>query len=535
MTNELFFKNLFQDSTFGVIVYNQDLNVLYVNEMIYDLTGLSKEKVYGTLFFNLCVEEKKHITDIMVKLNNGFDRAFDEYIIQIKDKMNKIVILDLAGFPYKHGERSYLIVFVQNITKRITYEKVLDSSFDNLMRKTIDLDAAYQKIIEQQAVLESYQLKMKQELNIAKNVQRAIIPKEFLRNEYIDVWGICLPSQELGGDYFDFFNLDDSKLGILIADVSGHGLPSALITTMIKAYFERFTKIFIETNKVFDHINREIIPILQDTGFYFTSFYSILDLDTMIITSTSAGHDLAICYNPKSDEFHVLGKTEKGAIIGAFEEAEYDSSKFQLEEGSKVILYTDGITEARNTIGDFFGQDRILNLIRQNIKLRPKELIEKIIAEINLFYNGASPNDDRTMIILEVIKIPQTEELSFDQKDQIIERAYKNGRVYLNKRQYKAAFQEFKKILKFDPYFFGAYGYLGHLYYLFGDYAKAEENLKIAIELDDAFRAGYYSLGLVYYKQKKFSKAKECWLELKKLDPNFRNINEYLKQLEDID
>jgi serine phosphatase RsbU (regulator of sigma subunit) len=423
-------------------------------------------------------------------------------------------------------------MIAEDITKKKEFEKVIESTYDNIMQSTIDLDAALKKIKEQRRVLEEYKSKMEQELTVAKSVQKTIIPKEFLSNENVRVWGVSIPNTELGGDYFDFFYPDDSKMGILIADVSGHGVPSALITTMIKVYFERYAKEFVEPERVFSLINNEVTKTLQETGFYFTAFYSILDLDTMIINSTCAGHDFAICYDPKRDRIYELGKTDKGTIIGTFEEAEYDSTMFQLEKGYKIIYFTDGITEARNKQGDFFGIEQVITMFKKEKDLSPKEFIEKLIKDLDEYSEGSTSKDDRTVIVLEILNVPKPSDMSKSEIKKVVDIAFKNGRRYVKEKQYSAAINEFLKIIKFDKNSSGAYSYLGQVFGIFGDFQKAENCLIKAIELNESYVQGYYFLGIMLYKQKKYKEAKEYWLKLKEIAGDFRNVDDYIQKIE---
>lgn len=517
----------------GFILFNSEKNVVFVNDIIEKFCGYTKDELIDTQFFEAIVKDDKYLKLVQSKLDGCYnDRPFDDFDLTIQHKNGKKVIFHMAGSGMEEDKHKFVLLVIQDITRKKEFEKVIESTYDNIMQSTIDLDAALKKIKEQRRVLEEYKSKMEQELNIAMTVQKAIMPKEFLANENVRVWGISIPNKELGGDYFDFFYPDASKLGILIADVSGHGVPSALITTMLKVYFERYAKEFVEPEKVFSLINNEVTKTLQVTGFYFTAFYSILDLDTMIITSTSAGHDFAICYDPKKDQIYELGKTDKGTIIGTFEEAEYDSSMFQLEKGHKVIYFTDGITEARNKQGDFFGIERVVSLFKEKKALSPKDFIEHLIKEVDDFSEGSTSKDDRTVIVLEILKIPNPSNMTKEMKKKIVDTAFKNGRKYVKEKQYSAAINEFLKIIKFDKNSSGAYSYLGQVFGIFGDFKKAENCLTKAIELNDSYVQGYYFLGIILYKQEKYKKAKECWLKLKEITGEFKNVDEYLQKIE---
>ncbi|MBN2533779.1 MAG: SpoIIE family protein phosphatase [Spirochaetales bacterium] len=525
--------SILSHSYVGFILFNSNKKVIFVNDIIEKFCGYTKDELIDTHFFEVVVKDEKYLKLVQSKLDGCYNnRPFEDFDLTIHHKNGKKIIFHLEGSVMEEENNKFALLVIQDITRKKEFEKVIESTYDNIMQSTIDLDAALKKIKEQRRVLEEYKSKMEQELNIAMTVQKTIMPKEFLSNENVSVWGISIPNKELGGDYFDFFHPDFSKLGILIADVSGHGVPSALITTMIKVYFERYAKEFVEPERVFSLINNEVTKTLQETGFYFTAFYSILDLDTMIITSTSAGHDFAICYDSKKDQIYELGKTDKGTIIGTFEEAEYDSSMFQLEAGYKVIYFTDGITEARNKQGDFFGIERVIKMFKEKKDLSPKDFIEYLIKELDEFSEGSTSKDDRTVIVLEIRKVPRSSEMSKENIKKIVDTAFKNGRKYVKEKQYSAAINEFLKITKFDKNSSGAYSYLGQVFGIFGDFKKAENCLTKAIELNNSYVQGYYFLGIIFYKQEKYKEAKECWLKLKEIAGDFKNVDDYIKKID---
>jgi serine phosphatase RsbU (regulator of sigma subunit) len=247
---------------------------------------------------------------------------------------------------------------------------------------------------------------MNRELEIATSIQHAIIPGEFPVNEKIEIWGASIPSEKLGGDYFDIFHLDQNVYGILIADVAGHGVAASLLTTMLKAYFENYTKYYREPENVFSRVNSSLSSILGDSGFFFTALYCILDFNTMTITSCTAGHEPAVCFHPEHKEPMQIGAKAKALVLGVFPEAVYSSVTFQLIPGCKILFYTDGITEARGETGDYFGYRRLVDFLGNYFKTNPlngaRECIIDLFSEIDRFYGQNTPNDDRTAVLIDI-------------------------------------------------------------------------------------------------------------------------------------
>ncbi|MBN2736866.1 MAG: SpoIIE family protein phosphatase [Spirochaetales bacterium] len=521
-----------KESSTGFVLFDQHYNTLFVNKAIEKITGFSSQELIKGGFFDALGKNESYTKLGKEKLKIAMERPFEDFEFHITHKNSKKGILHLSGSSFNYNEFRYAVISCFDVTLKKEFEKVIESTYDNIMQSTIDLDAALKQIKEQRRALEDYKLKIQHELEVAKTVQKAIIPREFMDNELITVWGTSIPNMELGGDYFDFFLPDPMKLGVLIADVSGHGVPSALITTMVKVHFEKYANDLVETDQVIYHINKEVTKTLQETGFYFTAFYSIIDLDCMTISSTCAGHDFAICINTESGEINQLGKTEIGTIIGTFEEAEYDSSSFQLKENDILVYFTDGITESRNKEGKFYGLEGVTNILKANKDEHPKELIRLLIEDIDRFTEGVGVKDDRTVVMVKIKMVPSADNITDEDIRALVDSAFRNGRQYVKEKQYRAAVNEFLKVLRFDPKSSGAYSYLGQVFSLFGDYKKSEEYFNKAIELNENYVQGYYFLGIILYKQKKFQQAKEIWLKLKSIAGEFKNVNEYIGKLE---
>lgn len=515
----------------GLVLFDANKKVVFCNDTILSITAYTKDELLGTDFFDLLAKDDKYKNAAFSKLESCFKKPFDDFDIQVIKKSGGTIFLHIAGSAIIHLGATYALLVIQDITTKKAFEKVIESTYDNIMQSTIDLDAALKKIKEQRQVLEEYKAKIERELNVAKSIQKSILPKNFFSNANVSIWGVSKASAEIGGDYFDFFQPDESKLGILVSDVSGHGVPSALITTMIKVYFGKYATSFVETDYVLRSINAEVTKTLLETGFYFTAFYSVVDLDTMQIASTCAGHDFALCYNPGRDEMVQLGKTDKGTIIGSFAEAEYDSSVYQLEKGSKVLFFTDGITEARNKAGDFYGTTRMIEIIKKHKDSSARELVEAILADTELFAGG-NIADDRTLVIVDVKDVPSPATMSKKEISSIIDTSYRHGRDYIKKHEYHAALSEFQKIIKFNKNSWGAYSYIGQIFGAFGNLPKSESYFKKSIEIDPSYFQGYYFLGIILYKQKKYAEARDVWLKLKELTGDFKNVSEYLEKID---
>ncbi|MBN2440107.1 MAG: SpoIIE family protein phosphatase [Spirochaetales bacterium] len=411
MSNIDIFHHIVKNVLVGIALLNTDNEVLYTNTFLQEHTGFPEEELQGKRFFTALFPDEQMRAFIQRKISLCAKKPIEDFKLDMKNKKGNTLSASLSCSTFLYGTKSLILCVIHDTTRRDTYEKVIEAGYDNLQQVTIDLESAMTKITEQQRILKAYKEKMTEELEIATTVQHAIIPTQFPSNEKIDIWGISIPSEKLGGDYFDIFDLDEHVYGILIADVAGHGVAASLLTTMLKAYFEYYTRHYREPEKVFSHINASLSSILGDSGIYFTALYCILDFNTMTMTSCTAGHDPAICFHPnKHTDPRQIESDTRGLVLGVFPEAVYVSTTFQLIPGCKILLYTDGITEARSEAGDYFGYNRLVDFMQNYFEKEPdadaKTSIKSLISKIDTFYGKNRPNDDRTVVLINILHKP---------------------------------------------------------------------------------------------------------------------------------
>jgi serine phosphatase RsbU (regulator of sigma subunit) len=240
------------------------------------------------------------------------------------------------------------------------------------------------------------------ELRVAQNVQIATTPQQPEYNiiPEIQVGAALKPMAKVSGDYFDIFKINDDHYGIVVADVSGHGLPSALITAMAKVSFSNESARYVDTKLVCEAVNKNLTKSLADVGFYLTAFFIIVDVKNKRFQYTNAGHHKALLLRSGSNEMKELDSL--GFFIGSIVEAEYDCNYQDYQSGDRIYIYTDGIVEARNDQGDFFEEERLNEFILQNRSMDVQDFCNLLMEEVKTFYGNASPNDDRTILVLDV-------------------------------------------------------------------------------------------------------------------------------------
>ncbi len=240
------------------------------------------------------------------------------------------------------------------------------------------------------------------DLKIASNIQMSALPPS--NPHFEDKFGIAIrasmdTAKEVGGDFYDYFPLDDHRICFLAADVSGKGTPAALFMMTAKTVIKDHALIYDDTAEIFQRSNNRLQEGNKATMFA-TSWIAILDISTMTLQFTNAGHTYPIFYKAGSGASYV--KNVDGLFLGVMKDIPYKSNKIQVEKGDRILLYTDGVTEAHNTKDELYGEERLMKIFNESIDKDEEEVIDAIFKDIAEFSAGAPQFDDITMMVLTI-------------------------------------------------------------------------------------------------------------------------------------
>ena len=245
---------------------------------------------------------------------------------------------------------------------------------------------------------------MKRSLELAMEVQQNLLPGENPRIKGLDIAGKSIYCDETGGDYYDFIKLDGSRDGnivIVIGDVSGHGVPSALLMSTARAFIRQRAGLPGSPSQVISDVNHQIAADVEDSGQFMTLFYMTVDQDNRCLEWVRAGHDPGIFYDPAKDLFENLAGP--GMALGIDGDYNYVANrKEELKEGQIVVLGTDGIWEAQNPHGDMLGKEALYKIVRENADAGASLLLDLIIAHVDQFSGGISLQDDVTLVVVKI-------------------------------------------------------------------------------------------------------------------------------------
>src|SRR5580692_6001386 len=241
---------------------------------------------------------------------------------------------------------------------------------------------------------------IQKELEIAEQIQASILPRDVPRRAGIEIAARYLPMSAVAGDFYDFLTFERNHLGILIADVTGHGVPAALIASMLKVAFASQSAHAHDPARVLTGLNQALCGKFEDH--FVTAAYLHVDLDARIVRYAGAGHPPLLFSNRLNGEARSVEKN--GLFLGMFPEAEYSAIEMPLQTGDRYVLYTDGLPESKNVTSEEFGIARCAQFIQSHSHLSSGALADDLLREIALWtarVSGSTQEDDMTLVVVD--------------------------------------------------------------------------------------------------------------------------------------
>ena len=238
---------------------------------------------------------------------------------------------------------------------------------------------------------------LEKELDIAKQIQKSFLPQDIKKFLDIEIFPFMQPAKFVAGDLYDVVVLDDKRLGVFIGDVSGKGVPAALIMSQTVSLFRVFAKESGDPAIVLNKVNKELCRELQ--GRFVTAIYLIVDSQEKTLKASCAGHSPIVFYNVKEDKVEEY-LPSSGPPLGVMDIIEYDTFSRNLTKGDKFLLYTDGVSEARNRKGDEYGEEKIKALLGESKNVSTEETLNIFKQDLFQFFKGLPQHDDITLILM---------------------------------------------------------------------------------------------------------------------------------------
>jgi serine phosphatase RsbU (regulator of sigma subunit) len=380
---------------------------------------------------------------------------------------------------------------------------------------------------------------IQKQLDMASVIQRSILPGK------IDDWNELkfavryIAMEKIGGDFYDVNPMKNDRIGIIIADVSGHGIPAALVTTMAKMSFGNAGSKYDSPKKIFQEANQNILDHVK-TQDYMTAFMLSIDEEYQVVYS-NASHQKAVLLRGAGGGIELLDTN--GLFIGAVEDARetYDEKRTQLEYGDRIILYTDGIPEALNSDHEEYTNARLEQSIITNRHLQVEEFADAIINDVRRFMGNAPLVDDITALVVELIRddavdlIKRSKKMIGTHQNEeavaLLEKGialypenqkilYNLAKNYFRLNNYAKTIETIQKYIESDTMNKFAYYIGGSAYYKASDYNRSISFFEKAVELDPGFVNGLFALGMSYKKKGDTLNARKSFEKVVSIDPD---------------
>ena len=311
---------------------------------------------------------------------------------QLSEKFGSVAVSPLRSYNEIKG---YLISVRKNELIFYEEDKSALNTFSDYASVAIENSMLLEESIEKE--------RLEKELDVAREIQRKILPSQDPEFKNLSVSSVFIPAFEVGGDYYDFFEISQNKIGFIIADVSGKGISAAFIMAEIKGIFESLSRMIESPKQILVKANHILRNTLNKKNFV-SALYGLIDIEKQVLYFSRAGHCPAILIRDGKVETFKPSGIGLGLTTDDHFEVNLEEFKIDLKEKDNFIFYTDGITEAKNKNLEDFGEDRFTKILLDNADRHVNDMTNQVIKEVTLFSRDHSQYDDITLVIFKWFK-----------------------------------------------------------------------------------------------------------------------------------
>lgn len=346
----------------------------------------------------------------------GLRKSIILYMLLVLASILTITLIALTMF-YSSVEKN-IITPISQLTKstgemisNLKNDKVVDidihtgDEIEELAEAVKKMDGDIRSYISRLSVVTAEKERIGTELNVAKRIQESMLPRIFPpfpeRGEFV-LYASMIPAKEVGGDFYDFFMVDDTHIALIMSDVSGKGVPAALFMAISKVLIKTSLQAGRSPSETLERVNNQLLEG-NDTGLFVTVWIAVIDITTGKGVAANAGHMHPVLRR-RGGEFELI-RYRHSPAVSTIEGLKFKEHGFELWPGDSLFVYTDGITEATSSEGELFGEDRLIETLNAHGSEGPENLLPSVKEAVDEFVGDAPQFDDITMLIYEHIGI----------------------------------------------------------------------------------------------------------------------------------
>jgi len=377
----IFLEKVLNSTDEGIMVVDNKLNIINMNYQIKELAGI-----------------KSGQKNIKCHHVYGFDTQCPEcpYLDRTLYKSSRKVNGKNLTISFNRFE-SFMVESVRDTTRELYLIEEIKKQQKDLSQKQHQMSLLNQDLSKMNEKLKKAQEVIDDELRQVGEIQASLLPTKLPERDDYDFAAFYTPAEQAGGDYYDCIEMSNGYWGFAVADVSGHGIPAAVIMAITRAIMRSYTYDVISPSEALGMMN-EILCENIYTNDFVTMFYTVMNMDEGILSYSSAGHNPLLFFD--KSEMIVKRITAEGLFLGAFDEVEYGEGKIEMDEGDIAFMYTDGLVEAMNKENELYGYDRLISKLIMFNEEKCSDIINYIMDDVKEFCSGRKFDDDITIFII---------------------------------------------------------------------------------------------------------------------------------------
>jgi sigma-B regulation protein RsbU (phosphoserine phosphatase) len=363
------------------------------------------ELVYENLL-RLAVEDPREARKVFLRVFDSGGSALERFLGQISSpadgRLRHLVASALRNDRDKERLAPYLITWHEIETDEFA-KRAIAHALDGVKTSSAQTELAQEVARLTTAIGRemAQRERVNRELEIAREVQEHLFPQRLPQVPGLDYCGQCRPAREVGGDYYDFLELPNGRLGIAIGDVSGKGVGAALMMASLEASLRALAPVIDDAAELMDRVNT-LVYQASSANLYATLFYAQYDSASRLLSYVNAGHNPPVVLRNRGGSCQILRLETGGPVVGLLRHR-YERGVFSHEPGDLMVLFTDGVSESMNVRFEEWGEERMIEFTKTCHGLPVQEGMRRILAAAQAFAAGAAQHDDMTLVVLRVV------------------------------------------------------------------------------------------------------------------------------------